>query len=235
MYYTSVVTLLFLYFLSHLFSFSARADETDLYDFLWLDPDKKVYVLQNKIHKKTHTFYGSLGYLKTTNSKFQDSKGLRVGAGYYLTEEWSVELLFNNYKNSNNKTYENVTRINGSEPFVRKINSTLGAVINWSPFYGKMNTFNKIFYFDWYIGAGVVKIDAESNINTVANANAQSTFTKEKYTGGLLKTGIRFYIDRKTFAGFEFQSTHYQARSPLTQAKSMRANSDIIFIIGISF
>mgnify|MGYP000697543964 CR=1 FL=1 len=28
------------------------ATEKDLYDFLWLDPDKKVYVLQNKVHKK---------------------------------------------------------------------------------------------------------------------------------------------------------------------------------------
>ena len=29
------------------------ASEKDLYNFLWLDPDKKVYVLQNKIHKKS--------------------------------------------------------------------------------------------------------------------------------------------------------------------------------------
>ena len=34
---------------------NTHAGEKSLYDFLWLDPDKKVYVLQNKIYKKEHT------------------------------------------------------------------------------------------------------------------------------------------------------------------------------------
>ncbi len=33
------------------------AGEKDLYDFQWLDPDKSVYVLQNKIYPKNKTFY----------------------------------------------------------------------------------------------------------------------------------------------------------------------------------
>jgi hypothetical protein len=33
------------------------AAEDDLYDYLWLDPDKKVYVLQNKVYKKKSKYH----------------------------------------------------------------------------------------------------------------------------------------------------------------------------------
>lgn len=59
-----------------LFTLSApalRADEKDLYDFMWLDPDKKVYVLQNKVHKKailfTQTSVTGLDFLRTFKTR----------------------------------------------------------------------------------------------------------------------------------------------------------------------
>jgi len=67
------------------------AAEKDLYDFLWLDPDKKVYVLQNKVHKKEHTVYANLGTGLGLSSTFQDTSLLHGNIGYFITEEWAIE------------------------------------------------------------------------------------------------------------------------------------------------
>ena len=56
----------------------AKAAEKDLYNFLWLDPDKKVYVLQNKVYKREHTVYLDVGYLKALSSKFQNTNGFKI-------------------------------------------------------------------------------------------------------------------------------------------------------------
>ena len=70
-----------------------RADEKDLYDFLWLDPDKKVYVLQNKVHKKEHTVYANVGIGTGLSSDFQDTSMFHANAGFFFTEEWGIKIL----------------------------------------------------------------------------------------------------------------------------------------------
>ena len=52
-----------------LFSQTLKAGERDLYDFLWLDPDKSVFVLQNKLYPKDGSLYFELGYLSNITSK----------------------------------------------------------------------------------------------------------------------------------------------------------------------
>src|SRR6476660_9546234 len=79
-----------------------HAGEKSLYDFLWLDPDKKVYVLQNKLYKKEHTAYIDLGYISNFTSKFQDTYGFTGRVGYYVHEEWAFEGFYNGYQNRNN-------------------------------------------------------------------------------------------------------------------------------------
>jgi len=70
----------------------AQAGEKSLYDFLWLDPDKKVYVLQNKLYKKEHSFFFDAGYLLNFTSKFQETSGFKINGGFYFHEEWGIEL-----------------------------------------------------------------------------------------------------------------------------------------------
>jgi len=69
-----------------------KAGEESLYDFLWLDPDKKVYVLQNKLYKKEHSFFFDAGYLLNFTSKFQETSGFKINGGFYFHEEWGIEL-----------------------------------------------------------------------------------------------------------------------------------------------
>lgn len=215
------------------------ASEGDLYDFLWLDPDKKVYVLQNKVYEKKGTFYMNAGYIYGISNEFQDTHGAMLNAGYYFAEEWAFEIFGQKYSNSNNESYENLERINSSVPFVRRIDSFYGAMGIWSPFYGKINTFNKIFYFDWSIGLGAGKINTESNALTAADPNRAATFTAESYTAAAIKTGLRFHATENIHINVEYLRTTYKAPGPtingVAGSSKFRANSDLIFSLGFSF
>lgn len=214
----------------------ALAGEKSLYDFLWLDPDKSVYVLQNKIHKKEHSVYMDLGYIANFTSKFQDTSGLGVRAGFYIHEEWGLEVFYNQYSNSNNDDYRNVRLINTAEPFIRRLNSSYGAMVVWSPFYGKINTFNQIFYFDWSFAAGFAQINAESNLKNVRNPTQDSKFEKESYKGAVVKSQLKFHLSEKVHLGLEYMNTYYKAPGPKDPSnKKLRTNTDVMLSIGFSY
>lgn len=88
---TIIATLLLGMLLIGSISSVVRASERDLYDFLWLDPDKSVYVLQNKTFKKKHSVYGSVGYLRGLSSEYQDTQGFKLETGFFFHEEWAVD------------------------------------------------------------------------------------------------------------------------------------------------
>lgn len=216
-----------------------RADEKDLYDFMWLDPDKKVYVLQNKVHKKDKTVYLNLGYGMGLSSNFQDTSMVHTNAGFYLTEEWAVELLYTKYSNSDNEAMENLKRLNGSIPFIRKTDSNYGIVAKWSPFYGKINTFNKIFYFDWNLGLGLGKLNTSSNATSVATPSQANSYKDEKYTSVIAKTGLSFHATKNIHIGVDLIMNNYKAPGPTVNGKTpsskLRQNTDAILTIGVSF
>lgn len=218
---------------------SSQAAEDDLYKFLWLDQDKKVYVLQQKVYKKKKTFYANLGYGFNQSGVFFDSTLFNITSGYYLNEEWAVEVNFNSYSNSTNSTYQALGDLNKSIPFTRNFNSTYGAMAIWSPFYGKINTFNKIFYFDWNFGAGLSKINAESNKDTAAITGAKDTYLKESYIGFPVKTGFKFHATKKVHIGVDLQLMYYRAPGVTIPGQASqekwRSNSDLVFSVGFSF
>lgn len=211
------------------------AKEGDLYKFLWLDPDKKVYVLQNKVFKKANTFYTDIGGIKNLSSDFQNTYGFHFDFGYYLNEEWAIETFYKVYSHSSNDTFKSVKEVNESEPFVRRINQVYGAALIWSPFYGKINTFNKIIYFDWSFGLGVAQIDADSNKNSVVEKTINTKFEKESYTGVLSKTAFKIHVSRHIHFGLELSNTSYQADGPLGNEKKLRHSTDTLLSVGFSF
>lgn len=222
--------------LALLFTQNIHAGEKSLYDFLWLDPDKKVYVLQNKLHKKEHTVYADIGYVANFTSKFQDTFGYQGRLGFFIHEEWGLEVFHNQYSNSNNDEYRNVQAVNDAEPFVRRLKSNSGAVIIWSPFYGKINTFNQIFYFDWSFGVGASNIQAESNLKTVTKKNVRSKYFSENYTGGILKTNLKFHLTENVHISIEYMNTYYRAPSAKNpNTDRLRTNTDVITSIGFSY
>lgn len=215
---------------------SAHASEEDLYDFLWLDPDKSVYVLQNKVHKKKRSFYVTGGGIKGISSKYQSTLGGQLKTGYFFTEELAAEVSYSTYNNTNNTTHKNLGKITGTVPFIRRFNQAATVSAIYAPFYGKINTFNKIFYFDWYFGVGLSYIDAESNSGTVLDSATADQFASESYMGVNGKSGLRFHLSEKMFLDLEYSQTMYQAYGPdRATGKSLKSNSDVILSIGISF
>lgn len=224
------------FFLLLIMTGKIQAGEKSLYDFLWLDPDKKVYVLQSKLYKKENTFYTDVGYISNFTSKFQDTRGYQIKGGYYIWEEWGIEFFYNNYNNSNNDSYREVRLINSQEPFIRRLSSSYGALIVWSPFYGKINTFNKIFYFDWSFAGGIAKVNAESNLKSITNSTADTVYSKESYNGAVLKTNLKFHATENIHLGVEYMNTYYGAAGPKNpNNKTIRTNTDVIISIGFSY
>ena len=82
---------------------NVKADEKDLYDFMWLDPDKSVYVLQNKVFSKKGRFYSNLALAKGLSTDFQDTYGGVISAGYYISEEWGIELVYAHLSNKDDE------------------------------------------------------------------------------------------------------------------------------------
>ncbi len=230
---------LLLFISALIISTKTMSAEKDLYDFLWLDPDKKVYVLQNKIHKKEHTFYANIGVGTENSSSFQETNLLHGNIGYFFNEEWAIESFYSKYKNKDNDALENLKRLNGSIPFIRKANYNMGLLISWSPFYGKINTFNKIFYFDWSIGLGIGKIETESNAQTVANPTTADIYKKEKYTTYLGKSEVTFHANKNINIGIGVILNNYNAPGPTVSnkegANKMRSNLDTLLTVGYSF
>ena len=212
------------------------AGEESLYDFLWLDPDKKVYVLQNKLFKKEHSAYLDVGYLTNFTSKFQDTSGISLKGGFYIHEEWGLEVFYQQYSNKNNDDFNNIRLVNEAEPFIRRMNSSYGAAIIWSPFYGKINTFNKIFYFDWSFGAGFANVTTDSNLKTVRIDNAPNAYEKETYKGAILKSKVKFHLRENVHIGIEYMNTYYNAPGPQNpNSDKLRINTDVIFSVGFSY
>lgn len=219
-----------------LWATSSYAGEESTYDFLWLDPDKAVYVLQNKIHKKENTLYMDVGYLANLTSTFQDTRGIAVKAGYYFHEEWAVEAMYLGYQNTNNDNFRNVQLLNEGFPFVRRPERTTGVGIVWSPFYGKINTFNKIVYFDWSFGAGVAQVTTKSNLKSVTVSSSKDIYASENNTGAYLKSAMKFHINQNWHVGVEWVGTYYQAPGPKNPKQDkVRSNNDLIFQLGWSY
>ena len=215
---------------------SLFASDKDLYDFLWLDQDKKVFVLQNKLVEKKHKFYADVGYTNSLTGEFQNTSGFKLYTGYYFTEELGLELVYGQYSNSNNNAYENVRLGNGKEPFIRRPLSMTSVFVNWAPFYGKINTFNKIFYFDFIMGLGTGIYQTESNLKDVINSEVRSRYQKESYTPLHLRAEFKFHANKRINIGAEVMSTFINAESPKSSPnKKLKQFNEFSIKLGVSF
>lgn len=192
-----------------LISMAAMADEKSLYRFSWLDKDKEIYVLQNrKFRKDGRVYLGATG-VKTLSGAFIDSYGATARGGFFFREDWGVEFVYGKNSGSENDTAKGV-REQSTVPFYRKVDTYMGGMLMWSPFYSKINTFNKIFYFDWMLGVGAASVSTLDNRKKF-EPGAPNTLTKENNMGALWNTGLRFYISEGWSLRMDFTGLHYSA------------------------
>lgn len=207
-----------------LFSFGAFfsllfAAEDSMYDFSWLDKDKEVYVLQNRKFRKSGKLYlgGTVG--RSVSGAYIDSSEANLVAGFFFGEDWGLELSYTKADGTQNKTSDAV-REQAAKPFFRKVDMASSAMLLWSPFYSKINTFNKIFYYDWMFGLGVANVDTIDNRNEFSGGQDASVETKESLTGATWMTAVRFYISSAWSTRIDFRATHINADFTITDSET---------------
>jgi outer membrane beta-barrel protein len=203
-----------------LISTLSMAAEKSLYDFSWLDRDKEVYVLQNRKFRKDGKVYVGATAEYLLNGAFINSYGGAFRAGYFFNEDWGIELIYGKNTGSENDTAKGV-REQSTVPFYRKVDTYAGGMLMWSPFYSKINTFNKIFYFDWMFGAGVAQIQTKDNRNLFDTASQnRNTLVDESQIGGIWNTGFRFYLSDHWSLRLDLTGLAYSADKTKRQGQS---------------
>ena len=182
----------------------------DEYNFSWLDPDKKIYVLQNrKFTKALHPLLSVMGGAGLSNP-YRISYVLDPRLSFYFNESWGIEGFYSMSSNSENSTYSGIKLASPNAlPVVREIRSQYGGLIHWAPWYAKINVFNTILYFDWYFTAGGGMIHAA--LDKRANSSAAPVYADQNLAAFFLGTGHLFHLSNHFDFRLDFTSAIFKA------------------------
>ncbi len=222
------------------FTTNLFASEKDIYEFSWLDPDKEVFVLQNRKFRKASHAHINLGGGITTSGAFVDSTTLQARAGYFFTEDYGFELLYAKNSGKENDTAKGVRNSSGggtgTTPFRRIVENYMGAMFLWSPFYSKINTFNSIVYMDWIFGLGYAQLKEHNNkLRFTQGQTAEGLETSETHSGVMWSAGLKFYLSESFSIRTDLTAIHYSADNISTSGSSYKSNFDATASIGYSF
>ncbi|MBD64158.1 MAG: hypothetical protein CME62_03065 [Halobacteriovoraceae bacterium] len=219
----------------------ALASEKSLYEFKWLDEDETVYVIQNKEHTKAGGIGVDLSFVDSASSPYQDTTGLIFGVTYYFSEMFSMDFTYKQYNNSNSGDLDNLLEAllaDGEQevkPILRIIENAKLIHFNWIPFYGKVNIFNRIFFFDWGLGVGVGQFDTKGNWETFNESNTRLTFESDTDTGFNFRSYVKFFTRSNITLGFEYNLTGVDTIRDPNGKKDILYYNDIIGTIGYLF
>ena len=219
------------------FTTNLFASEKDIYEFSWLDPDKEVFVLQNRKFRKASRLYVNVGGGITTSGAFVDSTTLQARAGFFATEDYGLEVVYAKNNGKENDTAKGVINKGngpGSQPFRRIVQNYTGAMFVWSPFYSKINTFNSIVYMDWIFGVGYASL-VEKNNKAYFTAFQDKTETEETHGGIIWEAGMKFYLNENFNIRSDLTAIHYSADQVSLPGTSYRSNFDATVSLGYTF
>ncbi len=216
------------------------AAEGDTYSFTWLDQDKEVYVLQNRKFRKAGKIHLNLGTGLTTSGAFVDAMTFQGRAGYFFKEEWGVEFIYAINEGEENATAQSLRNEggSGSRPFRRIVDGYYGGMLMWSPFYSKINTFNKIIYLDWMVGVGLAQLTESNNFIEFTTSDPDSVDTQLTHTGLMWDTALKFYLNQNFEIRADLTVIHYKADRPNVNGNSEEdfySNWDFALSLGYSF
>ncbi len=193
------------------------ADESE-YNFSWLDPEKKVYVLQNRRYPKSqHASLSLLGGYGL-GEIYRTVYSIQPRIGYWFNEEWGIEGFFSYRHHVQNGTYRalvnapaviNATNQATATPMIREVNAQFGVLMNWAPWYAKINVFDTILYFDWYFSAGAGMLMTE--VGPKSKTEAPSFWRSENLFAVFLGTGQLFHLSDMVDLRLDLLGHFYQA------------------------
>ena len=177
------MTRIFFTTLLFLLTTNAIANDKSFYGFKWLDDDETVYVIQNKEYPKAKRIGVDLSYVNSDSTAYQNTSGLVAALTYYFSEDYSLDLTYKMYTNSNNRDIDSLLNQNSIKPLVRVVDTATLVHFNWIPFYGKLNMLNKILYMDWGIGIGFGQFTTQSNYKTFEDKDVAFSLEPEDNVG----------------------------------------------------
>ncbi len=210
------------------------AGQTSIYKFNWLDEDEKVFVIQNKEYVKSKRLGLDFNFLKSDSSAYQSTNGFTGAMAYYFNEEFSLDFTYKHYMNRDNVDYQNLKKAfptTTMSPLLRKIDSAMLVHLNWIPFYGKINTFNSIYYFDVGMGLGLGQFKTSSNYKTYQTAS--EAYEQEANSGFDGRVFFKFHFTQNFNFGFEYSYTGLKAIMSADKKETMIYYNDLM--IGIGF
>jgi len=243
--FTNIILLFTVFFIFIFSSTQTRAEENESdvtqeekgeYDFSWLDPDKKIYVVQNRKYTKAKhletVLSGGFGF----GEPYRSSWIFLPRAIYYFNESWGVSALGLMASNSENDNVLELKEISASSyPNVRDVQSFFGGSVVWVPFYAKINAFNRIFYIDWSWEAGVASVNTELDLNF--STTGTPNLTTSTHMGFFWGTGQKFFITKSFAARFDLLGLYYSAPTARRGVLSTtnQTNSNYYFTVGMSY
>lgn len=172
----------------------SRSDSDDEYNFSWLDPDKKVYVLQNRKYRKARKVAISLFGGAAFGETYRQVYAVQPRIGTWFNEDFGVEAFFSQRFHSVNNAYRSLNAAvgTGTSPLIREIKSQFGILFNWAPWYAKINVFNTVLYFDWIFSLGLGSMQTEFGEKT--KAELPTTWREQNLFAVYAGTGQIFHL-----------------------------------------
>lgn len=183
------------------------ADAESEYSFRWLDPDKRVTVLQNRKYTKAlKPMLSVMGGVGLSNP-YRNTYIIDPRVSFYFFEWLGIEAFYSFGFNQQNNTFQSLVNSNpGTFPVIREITSSVGGSVQFVPWYAKINVFNFILNFDWYFYAGAGMINSNLSSNSSGSVSAtQSLFSAH------IGTGQIFYLHQNFVVRLDFKGTFYSA------------------------
>jgi outer membrane beta-barrel protein len=235
LYYLAVVAVC-LVFTQSAFSAEEEKDEKEEYDFSWLDPEKKISVVQNRKYTKTRSIELGIAGGIGIGEAYRTTRVFIPRATYYFNESFGATVLGAFVGNSENDNMRALREASASSfPNIRDVRSWVGGGVVWVPFYAKLNIFNRIFYMDWHFDAGLVQVNSEIDLNYQAAGAAN--YRSSSHTGFYWGTAQKFFITKNIAARIDFHNIYYSAPKAVSGVVSTATvlNTHYYLTLGASY
>ena len=189
---------------------SGSVTSNDEYNFSWLDPEKKIYVLQNRKYAKSEHVVLSAMVGTTSFNPYRNTFTIDPRLAYYFSESFGLEAFYTVGTNAANATFNQLTAASPNAlPNVRELRGQYGLLAQWVPWYAKINVFNNILHFDWYFSGGAGQL--MTALDTRPNTNAAPAYLMQNYTAFYAGTGHQYHLNQNFSVRLDVTGTYYKA------------------------
>ena len=189
---------------------SGSVTSNDEYNFSWLDPEKKIYVLQNRKYAKAEHLILSAMVGTTSFNPYRTTITIDPRLAYYFSESFGLEAFYMSGMNSENPTFQQLKLSSPNAlPNVRELRGQFGLMAQWVPWYAKINVFNNILYFDWYFNGGAGQLNTA--LDTRPSSSAPAAYLFQNYTSFFAGTGHQYHLGQNYMIRLDVTGTYYKA------------------------